>query len=99
MNEFGKSMGFKEKDILVSLNAKAIEGKNFRELVKEFKTNTQVGEEVVVEIMRPSKKGKYKEKKLSGTATKTLKTEKYILEPLENPSPDQIKLRKAWGNI
>ena len=97
MNSFGKEMGFEKNDILVSLNGQNIEGQNFTTVVQEWKENTNPGDEVVIIVKR--KKGKkLKEKELKGIAQKVLTTKKYVIKPLENPTSEQLGLRKAWGN-
>ncbi len=98
MNSFGREMGFQKDDILVSLNGEKIEGQNFPAVVKGFKASTKEGDQVEIVVKRMKGK-KLKEKTLTGTAQLVNSNKKYVLEPLENPSAEQLGLRNAWGKI
>ena len=95
IDEFGKKLGFKAGDELVSLNGKKIDLTTFRTERSEYMTNAKDGDEVSYVVLR--KEGDKKvEVKLSGKLFVPEVEEKNILSPTENPSEEQLKLQQAW---
>ena len=95
IDEFGKKLGFKAGDELVSLNGKKIDLTTFRTERSEYMTNAKDGDEVNYVVLR--KEGDKKvEVKLSGKLFVPEVEEKNILSPTENPSEEQVKLQQAW---
>ncbi len=97
VNDFGKEMGYQKGDIPVSLNGQKITLANLDEIVNDYAANAKDGSKVIMKIKR-QENGKWKTKKLKGTMHKVTVTKKHILTPMANPTPQQLKLRKAWIN-
>lgn len=96
MNEFGKKMGYRNGDELISLNGTALTPDNLNASLNNFYASAQEGNPVVVTVKRKLKKGKTGTVTLSAPAEKV---DKIILHQLvinEHPSEEQLKIRKAW---
>ncbi len=98
LDEFGKSMGFKEADELTTWNGTAVNMENVRSVFEKFKENAKPGDMVVAEINRKNDKGVYKKKKLKAPAIETERSRTHILEPIAEPTPQQLAVRKGWIN-
>lgn len=98
LNSFGLAMGYQKNDVIISLNGTKVNRENFLTVVNELKANAQVGDEVVMVVARMKGK-KEKDKTLSAPAQKVMIVKRFVLNPVENPSEEQLALRKSWGNI
>jgi len=94
INEFGKKMGYKTGDVLLSLNGEELSAMNFLTLTNKFLDNAKEGDTVTVKVNR-----KGEEITLSAPAAKITKTEEYVLELDNTATAEQLKLRNAWLNI
>ena len=94
INEFGKKMGYKTGDVLLSLNGEELSAMNFLALTNKFLDNAKEGDTVTVKVNR-----KGEEITLSAPAAKITKTEEYVLELDNTATAEQLKLRNAWLNI
>lgn len=97
VNDFGKTMGYQKGDIPVSLNGKKITLETIDQVATDFAMHAKEGQKVVMKIKR-LENGKWKNKKLKGKLYKVTIAKKHILTPMANPTPEQLKLRKAWIN-
>lgn len=95
MNAFGKKMGYKNNDEIVSLNGIELTIKNAEEVITTFKKETKAGDKIEVVVARKTK-GTFKNKKLKGKAITVEKTKKYILEFNKEATTTQVNLRNAW---
>ncbi|SNS80139.1 Predicted metalloprotease, contains C-terminal PDZ domain [Ekhidna lutea] len=95
MNEFGKDLGFKEGDVLLEWNGKEITLETFSEVIQSFYNETEAGDKITV-LVRREVKNKMKEVKLKAKAKKVKSSQKHSLEVIENPSPEQQKIRSFW---
>lgn len=98
MNDFGKKMGYKDLDELISLNGETFNANNLWELIQKFYDTAKEGEMVKVVVRRKMANGQSEMLTLSAPA---LKVEKPILHQLkfdEKATPEQLKLRKVWLN-
>ena len=95
MNEFGKAMGYKNNDEIVSLNGVEINVANAQEEINKFKEETKVGSKVEIIVARKVK-GVFKNKKLKGKAMSIEKTKKYLIKFYQNATEKELQLRKAW---
>jgi predicted metalloprotease with PDZ domain len=96
LNEFGKAMGFQEGDEFVAFNGTKLSVDNIQQVIMDYMMNGKAGDQVTMVVARKDDKGKEKEVKLSAKAIETERTQKHSLRPVENPSPEQVTLRKAW---
>lgn len=96
LNAFGKKLGIKKGDELVSWNGLPADLENFGIAVENFRKTVRKGDKVEVEVMRPTKKGDFKLKKLKARAIMITENEIHYLTPNPSPSTDQSKIKKAW---
>lgn len=94
-NEFGKQLGFKNNDEILSLNGVEVTPENFRQITEDFKNNTKVGDKVEVVVERKVK-GNTKTQKLKAKAILVEQKKPILLEFNPNASPDQLQLRNYW---
>jgi len=95
MNEFGKQLGYKNNDEIVSVNGEKLNSDNFKELINKFKNETEEGDKVEIVVSR-KEKGKTKNKTLKAKAIKVEKSKPYLVEFNENASEAQLTLRQQW---
>ena len=95
IDEFGKKLGFKVGDELVSMNGKALDLANFRNVRTEFMASGKEGDEINYVVLRKDGDKKV-ETKLTGKLMIPEVVEKNILSPMENPTEAQINLQRAW---
>ena len=98
MDGFGKDLGLEYHDEILSWNGEELTIENVQEVLNKFKKTVEPGDKVSVVVMREVKKDKDKKKKLKATAVETRRTRRDVLEPMENPTPRQLKIRKSWIN-
>jgi predicted metalloprotease with PDZ domain len=98
INSFGRELGLKKGDALVSVNGIDLSPEKYREGLKTFQNNTAAGDKVKLEVMRIDKKGKWKKTTLTGTATEVEHTIQLHLGLMQNPTERQLRVRKAWLN-
>jgi len=96
VNDFGKAMGYKANDELVSINGQAMEMMSIQAIMNEYSANTKEGETVTVEVARKSAEGKEEIIKLSAPAILVETKQKNVLRLTENPTAEQLKLRNFW---
>jgi predicted metalloprotease with PDZ domain len=95
IDEFGKQLGLKAGDELVSLNGQKLGLETFRATRSEFMISAKEGDAINYVILR--KEGdKRVETKLSGKLFIPEVEEKNILSPMESMSEEQLKLQQAW---
>ena len=98
MDEFGKALGFEVGDELLTWNGTELTLDNVQDVLNEFKKTIEPGDKVKVEVNREVKDGKKKTIKLKAKAIEIDRTRRNVLEEMDNPSEEQIKIRKAWLN-
>lgn len=95
INEFGKSLGYKTNDELISINGIEIDVSIVQNQMNDFKKNTKEGDKVEIVVAR-KEKGKVKNKKLKTKAILVEKSKKYLVEFNDEATEQQLKIRKAW---
>ncbi len=98
LNDFGKKMGYKKGDVIVSLNGETVNAVNFGETVERFTKTAKEGETVTVVVKRKNAEGKEEEVTLSSPAQQVTKTEEHLLEFDDAATKEQLKVRNAWLN-
>ncbi|WP_018478943.1 M61 family metallopeptidase [Pontibacter roseus] len=98
MDDFGKQMGFKEGDQLLSFNDQGITPLNIREIIGEELQQAKPGSPITITVGRKDAKGVVKPKKLTGKVTQIKREVLHVLEPMEQPTEQQLQLRAAWLN-
>jgi C-terminal processing protease CtpA/Prc len=97
MNYFGKQMGYRVDDKLVSINGMKLNADNFYEVYDNF-LSLKEGEKVTIIVLRKNKKGIEKEKKLKGKVSTISSESGGLVEWTTNPTDRQLRIRKIWLN-
>ncbi len=98
MDAFGHALGLQIGDELIEFNGKKVTLQGFTKLLAEFYKNTKEGDKVEVLIARKDKKGRFKEKTLKAKAVMGTETKEHVLKIMDNPTLEQLQMRKAWIN-
>ncbi|MGK0638409.1 hypothetical protein [Schleiferia thermophila] len=98
LDAFGKEMGLKEGDEIVTIKGMPFSLETFESTVANYFQTTKEGDVVEFEINRPQKKNKYKRMKLKGKAIMVNVEQEHLLELDENTSEKNIALRLKWLN-
>ncbi len=98
MDDFGKDLGLEYHDEILSWNGEELTLENVQEVLNKFKKTVNPGDKVSVTVVREVKKNKDKKKKLKAKAVEIKRTRRDVLEPMDNPTPEQLKIRKSWIN-
>tara|TARA_R110002072_G_scaffold143704_3_gene289722 strand:+ start:2789 stop:4642 length:1854 start_codon:yes stop_codon:yes gene_type:complete len=98
MDAFGHALGLKEGDEIIQFHGKEVSLKNISKVIGELYKTAQEGDNIEVLIARKDKKGRFKEKTLKAKAQMGTSTKKHVIEIIENPSLEQLQMRKAWIN-
>jgi predicted metalloprotease with PDZ domain len=93
MNDFGKAMGYKAGDVILSMNGQEVTAVNFADASNRFTSTAREGDTLTVKVKR-----KEEELTLSAPAVKVTRTEEFVLELDANANAAQLKIRNAWLN-
>jgi predicted metalloprotease with PDZ domain len=91
LDDFGKSIGFKEGDILKKWDGKDLNIESINEVLGGFFGGMIEGLPFTIDVERDGKPVQ-----LKGTVTKSNVMKDYVLELTPNPTPAQLELRKQW---
>ena len=94
-DEFGKALGYKTNDEIVSVNGVVIDMDSVEEQLVNYRKNTLPGDKVEVVVARKDK-GKFINKKLKSKAVLVEKKKTFLIEFNPDATPEQLELRKAW---
>lgn len=95
-NEFAEDLKLQEGDVIVSFNGKPFSLATAQDVMTEYKATAEPGDKVTMRVKREKKNGKVKEKKLKAKAMLVDSTRRHMLEFEENPTEEQMRIRKAW---
>ncbi|QCR21262.1 peptidase M61 [Pontibacter sp. SGAir0037] len=98
MDAFGKKMGFKIDDQLLTLNGQEITPLNVKELFSTDLQRLESGSPIEIVVGRKNARGKIKKKKLKGVVTTQEKEIPHVLKPASDATEQQQRLRAAWLN-
>ena len=96
MNDFGKAMGYRKNDEIVSINGVEITQANTQEYFKNFQNSTKSGEDFIVKVMRKDDKGDDRIVELKGVMVKSPVVKFNVVEFSAAATPEQITLRNYW---
>ncbi len=99
LDEFGKKIGFKTGDQLLSMNGKEITPLTIRDIIGTQLQEMKPGDKIVFEVGRKNSAGKINKKKLKGKVMQVEKETLYVLQPAPNATEQQLKLRAVWLNL
>ncbi len=98
MDEFGKKMGYKIGDEIISLNGQALSPGNAQGIIQKFYTSTKEGDPVSIVVKRKNDKGNLETVTLSAPAMQAEKTMLHQLRFDANADKEQLELRRVWLN-
>jgi predicted metalloprotease with PDZ domain len=98
MDDFGKKMGYRDKDEIVTLNGEIINTSNANILIPKFYNTVKEGDKVTVVVRRKTTGGQMEPVTLSAPAMKVEKIKLHQLKFDSRATPDQLQLRKIWLN-
>ncbi|MGZ8525782.1 MAG: hypothetical protein ACXWV1_15225, partial [Chitinophagaceae bacterium] len=98
MDDFGKKMGYRDKDELVSLNGETLAISNASALIQKFYTNAKEGDITTIVVKRTMANGQTELVSLTAPALKVEKPKLHQLKFDPKASPEQLLLRKTWLN-
>jgi predicted metalloprotease with PDZ domain len=94
VNEFGQAMGYKNGDVLRSLNGKEISIITVQSIFEDFAKNTKEDDMIRMTVSRDGK-----EVELKAPAMMAEVPQRHRIEVSESATEEQLKFRKAWlGN-
>lgn len=99
LDAFGQSLGFEQGDELLEWNGVELTLDNVQDVLNEFKQSLEAGDKVRVLVNRKKENGKKKKKKLKARAIEVPRERKDVLEIMQDPTPRQMEIRKAWVNV
>ena len=97
MDAFGKSLGFKNNDELISINGTEINPSGVNATFSTIKKSLKEGDKVAVVVAREDK-GVKKNITLKSKAMIIEKKKDYYLEFNASATPEQLQLQKSWLN-
>jgi predicted metalloprotease with PDZ domain len=98
IDDFGKKMGYQDKDELLSLNGETLTVNNASALIQKFYTTAKEGDIVTMVVKRKLANGQTGPVSLSAPALKVDKPKLHQLKFDGQATPEQLKLRKVWLN-
>lgn len=98
LDEFGKALGLKQGDEILSIQGMPLTIETFESTVMNYFTNTKEGDMVTFEINRPGKKNKYKKMTLKAKAVLLTIEQEHYLEPSEDITEKNAEFRLKWLN-
>jgi predicted metalloprotease with PDZ domain len=99
MDEFGKALGYKEGDEVVSFNGKALTLDNVQNVLQDFVTTVKEGDKVTIVVKRTNKKGKVKNVKLKAKQRFVMANYYNNITVNKSAGSKQVLARNAWLGI
>jgi predicted metalloprotease with PDZ domain len=93
LNEMGKQLGYKTGDEFVSINGTPISVENAQQVIDQYKANSKKGDKIEIKVKRKNSAGTAEDLTLTGNVVTIPVT---ALEPVPDPTPEQLKVRNAW---
>ncbi|MCU0435694.1 MAG: peptidase M61 [Bacteroidia bacterium] len=99
-NAFAREMGYQRGDEILSVNGKAVKLNNAERVLGKFVSDamTKPGYKIKMKVRRRREDGTSYTVKLKGRMHPVEVNRRHVLTPMEDASPAQLKLRKAWIN-
>lgn len=99
MDKFGKDIGFKEGDEFMKVNGQELTMENLESVFTNFFANLKEGDWVEFQLSRvKGNKGKRKTITRKARMIFVDYPEEHVIEAVENPTSEQLSIRKAWLN-
>ncbi len=99
LDEFGKKLGFKEGDEIVTFNNRKLGTDNIKEVLGGYMKNAKKGDKLVIDVFRKDKKGNESIKTLKAKVKPVKVTDYDVLEVNDKATEQQVLTRKDWLGI
>lgn len=99
LNELGKRLGFQEGDILLKVNGEEfpeIGSPDFGAFIQRQLMSLEEGKDLSYTVLRKDSNGQTKETILTAPVQKVEITQRHLLAPNPQATPEQLALRQAW---
>jgi predicted metalloprotease with PDZ domain len=96
LNDFGKAMGYKLGDEIISLNGTKLSPENFAKVTGDFSINAKEGDKATVVVNRKNAAGVKETITLSQPVQFVNRTDYNRLELMTDATPEQLAIRKIW---
>lgn len=96
--DFGRELGLKIGDRVIAVNGKEVNTHSLRFVSRDFEKTVKPGDEVEITVMRKSKGASLVKKVLKAETYLVDKEEQFVIKPVNNPTAEQLMIRKAWIN-
>ena len=98
LDEFGKSLGLQDGDIIEGINGDPMPafGPEVMVFFENVMTSMEEGKEFTMTVLRPDEDGAEKEVTLSATTIKIQRIVPYAISAVDEPTELQLKVRSAW---
>ena len=96
MNAFGKMMGYKLNDIILSINGTALTADNADAVLGDLYKTAKVGDPLQVMVLRKGADGQEQKLTLSAPMMKVARKLTNVLRFNPNASTEQLALQKSW---
>jgi predicted metalloprotease with PDZ domain len=98
MNDFGKKMGYREGDELVSVNGQNVDLSNFSTIRQNWLDHAKEGDKMKVVVMRKQQNGSFKKVTLKARVFKANTPQTLQLTFNDQATQQQLFIRHAWLN-
>lgn len=96
MNDFGRSMGYKINDVILSVNSKAVTADNLDGVLADLYKTAQVGDLLNIDVLRKDAAGVEQKLTLSAPMMKVARKQSNVLRFNPNASAEQTALQHSW---
>ena len=97
LDDFGKSMNFKNGDIIVTWNGVDFIGAGIQEAMTTIMEQKE-GSDVTIAVLRSNERGEKSEVFLKGKVMTKEREAKHGVSLMSNVTAEQLTMRKAWIN-
>lgn len=99
LDAFGKKLGFKEGDEIMTFNNRKLSLDNLKDVLGNYMKNAKTGDKLSIDVMRKDKKGNEQVKTLKAKVKPVKVMEYDILKVNEEATDRQVMTRKEWLGI
>jgi predicted metalloprotease with PDZ domain len=96
MDEFGKKLGYRKGDEIVSINGAEVNISNFKAFRKQWLESVREGDKMKIRVLRKDENGKIRKLTLKANAFKAEVTRHHILNPDPDPGETKLRIRNSW---
>lgn len=98
-DDFMAGFGLQVNDQLVRWAGEKVKPGKLDEVLSEWRETACIGQPVTIEVIRTDESGNSEELELTSVTTFDVNETRHQLSPVDNPTEEQLALRKAWLNL